>query len=577
MSARANGLPERRLGLRPWHRRGLVLALLLAVFGGMTYNAVAQSPTMDEQNHIARGYALLRTGDARLSLEHPPLINLLEALPLGTGVALPLDHPSWENGNWYYFAATFLWERNSKQDRMVFLARMPVIALTLMLGALASRWARELGGPWVGLMASALVLLDPNILAHGSLATTDLGITLMVLLTAYALWRVSGDAQFRGIARPPKEGRRVARSLHLFAAGLALGAMLATKMSALLFWGLFGLIFVLDQRTSRRHNTWLHRVMWRGMLYAGLSLVALLVLWASYAFEVAPVVEGGVPVPMGTYWRGVRTVFDTLQGGRPSYLMGETRLGGWPLYFPIAFGVKTPLPTLSLLLLAVVVRPGRRRRAHEQPRRAALYLLVPVLAYWIVALRSDLNLGYRHLLPTLPMLFVWAAARLARSSSRPVWRRISLGLALWLCVETLWIAPHFLAYFNPVGGGPSGGWRVLADSNIDWGQDLKYLRDYLAREAPDETVKLSWFGSSPPDQYGIRYEPLPGWPHYSHMWFEPPTFDEEQPEPGLYVISVSNLVELPLVDKHFFTYFRQRPPDARIGYSVYVYRVEETP
>jgi hypothetical protein len=114
---------------------------------------------------------------------------------------------------------------------------------------------------------------------------------------------------------------------------------------------------------------------------------------------------------------------------------------------------------------------------------------------------------------------------------------------------------------------------VLADSNIDWGQDLKGLRDYLAREAPGEVVRLSWFGSSYPTHYGIVYDPLPGLPHHFDLWFEPPTFDERQPAPGLYVISVSNLVELPLMDKHFFSYFRARDPDARIGYSILIYRV----
>jgi hypothetical protein len=540
--------------------------LLLAAFAALTYNAAAQSPTMDEQNHIARGYALLRTGDPRLSLEHPPLINLLEALPLGTGVVLPLDHPSWEEGNWYYFAATFFWERNTQQNRMVYLARMPVIGLTLLLGALASRWGRELSGTTAGLWAPALVLMDPNVLAHGSLATTDLGVTFTVLLAAYALWRVPAAGRSRLRTRGP----------YLVAAGLALGAMLASKTSALLFWGLFGLVFVLGHREPDRRGAWLRRTVEPALIYAGMSLIALLVLWAGYAFELAPIAEGGAAVPMGTYWRGVSTVFETFQGGRPAYLLGETRLGGWPLYFPITFAVKTPLPTLFFLAGAALSVLRRPRGRDPRSRWAGAYVLVPVAAYWIAALRSDLNLGYRHLLPTLPLLFVWAASRLARPA-RPAWRRISLGLVAWLCVETLWIAPHFLAYFNPVGGGPTQGWRVVADSNIDWGQDLTYLSDYLAQLERDEPVKLSWFGSSPPEHYGISYEPLPGWPHYAHLWFEPPTFDEDQPEPGLYVISVSNLVELPLVDKHVFTYFRQREPDARIGYSIYVYRVEAGP
>ena len=91
-------------------RRWLPILVLWIMFGLLLYNAEAQSPTMDEHNHITRGYALLRTGDARLSLEHPPLINLLEALPLLSlreKLQLPLDHWSWEQGYWYGFANVF--------------------------------------------------------------------------------------------------------------------------------------------------------------------------------------------------------------------------------------------------------------------------------------------------------------------------------------------------------------------------------------------------------------------------------------------------------------------------------------
>ena len=207
--------------------------------------------------------------------------------------------------------------------------------------------------------------------------------------------------------------------------------------------------------------------------------------------------------------------------------------------------------------------------------------------YWFFALGSALNVGYRHLLPTLPFVYVWVAicggcrkshgeASHSKAEGRKsvVMRSLVVGvLVVWLAAGTLWIAPRFLSYFNPIGGGPENGWRIVADSNIDWGQDLKSLGDYVTRHNLGK-VKLSWFGSARPEAYGIAFDPLPGLPHYYTMWFEPPTFDEHQPEPGVYVISVSNLVELPLEDKHFFAYFRAREPDVRVGYSIYVYKVE---
>jgi len=542
-----------------WSRQSLRLMLLLLAFGLLMYNAQAQSPTMDEQNHMARGYALLRTGDPRLSLEHPPLINLLEAVPLGGEIALPLDDPSWEMAEWYRFADLFLWHVNTEPARMVYLSRVPVVALTLLLGTLMSKWGRMLAGEGASLLAMVLVLLDPNVLAHGSLATTDLGITFTVLLTAYTVWRAA-------------ERRTVPRVL---AAGMATGAMLASKMSAVAFWASFGLLFVVLAALNVRDGSRVRRMVVRAGIYLVITAIGLLMLWACYGWQLAPVADGGVRVPMGTYWRGLGAVFENVQGARPSYFLGETRLGGWPAYFPVAFAVKTPLPMLVLLVVAAwwawSSRGGPARDDH-----VALFLLLPVGVYWASVLVSDLNLGYRHLLPTLPLLYVWAATTLSGLEAKR-WQRLMTGALVWIALEAILIAPHFLAYFNPVAGGPRNGWRVLADSNIDWGQDLQLLSDYLVETASDETVRLSWFGSAYPERYGIAYEPLPGLPHHFDLWFQPATFEEASPGPGVYAISVSNLVELPLSDKRFFAAFRAREPDARLGYSIYVYRVSAGP
>lgn len=537
----------------------VAVGLVLLAFGWMVCNAQAQSPTMDEQNHVARGYVFLRTGDPRLSIEHPPLVNSLEALPLLmlAGLRVPTDDWSWQVGEWYRFADLFMWNVNHAVEPMIYLARLPVIALSLLLAALAARWAGELWGRAGGLLALALVALDPNILAHGGLATTDLGQTLAVFAAGYGVWRT---------AQAPT-GRTVALT------GLATGMMLASKVSALAFVGVFGALLVGDallfaapgERTPRSC-----RVATRLLIVAVVTGIALLVLWSVYAFQVAPAVEGGPGLPMGTYWKGVLSILEQTQGGRPAYLLGQTSVHGWWTYFPITFAVKTPLPILLLLILAIPATLALKRW------RADVFLLAPALAYGALIMPSALNIGYRHLLPALPFLYVWAAqASLPRILPRLRVAGLSLRLAClllaWLGLETAWIAPHFLAYFNPMGGGPANGWKIIADSNIDWGQDLKYLRDYVQQNHLSQ-IKLSWFGSSYPEAYGIEYEPLPGLPHHFDLWANPP-FDPQQPAPGVYAISVSNLVEIPFEDKRVFAYFRARPPDARIGYSIYVYRV----
>jgi hypothetical protein len=135
----------------------------------------------------------------------------------------------------------------------------------------------------------------------------------------------------------------------------------------------------------------------------------------------------------------------------------------------------------------------------------------------------------------------------------------------------LYLHPHYLSYFNLLAGGPANGYEVLVDSNIDWGQDLKRLRSWT-EENEIEDLKLSWFGTADPAYYGLNYEPLPGLTRHFDLWWDLP-FDPDNPEPGLYAISVSNLWELPLEDKNVFAWFRAREPDDRIGYSIHIYRV----
>jgi 4-amino-4-deoxy-L-arabinose transferase-like glycosyltransferase len=525
--------------------------ILLVSFGLAISSAVEKSPTMDEQNHIARGAAYLGTGDPRLSVEHPPLVNVLSALPahLLLDLQLPLDQ-WWEAGEWYHFADNFLWHANHHPDRIVFLSRLPVIGLGLLLACLVFRWGYARFGPWGGLLATAFCALDPNILAHQRLSTTDLGGAFLVLLTAYAFWRLS--------QRP--SARRI------LAAGLALGLAFAAKLSALSFGPILALAFLLDRLAGS--EGWGSRLLRGVAIVAVTSVISLLVVWASYRFRVGPLEPTGVIVPAPPYLRGVCAVLDLAGGGRPSYLLGKISNEGWWYYFPVAFAVKTPLPTLLGLVVATAAMMFRRSRGD-------LFVGVPPLAFFLAVTTTRLNLGYRHMLPILPFL----ALHIGRLASDPIRSTLRLDLrgllpvvlVAWLAASIIVIYPHFLAYFNVIGGGPENGWRILVDSNIDWGQDLMGLRSYMEEQGVG-SVRLSWFGSAPPESYGINHQLLPGLPHGFALWEDPP-FDPDEPEPGVYAISVTNLVGAVLPDHDLYAWFLEREPDDRIGHSVFIYRV----
>ncbi len=559
-------------------RLGLVVTAVWLFFFLALDSMVKDSPTMDEQNHLARGAAFVKTGDPRLSLEHPPLVNSLSGLPLLLlpDLQLPFDHPSWTQQQppdvyWYIFADQFLWQANQDVTRMIFLGRLPIVFLTLGLALVGFHFAREFWGRPSAYLAFLMLLFEPNILAHGRLVTTDLGGTLFItlaLLLMWRLWSVPGWAWRRWLA-----------------AGVGLGLALGSKLSMLTFVPVLAILALLPlfNAEAQRGRGGLRRLMQLGVA----GLISVLVVWVIFGFEwgafrfpsAAFAGLNGLSGPMPTFWAGVDQIVNVSRGGRMAFLLGESSDKGFLLFFPVAFLVKTPL-VLLLGLLGVVWLGWKR----PSTRPKLLFLFIPAILYFIVSVISDINIGYRHLLPILPLIIVavsglplcfvrasqqrhhwWHGADVGRS------KMVASILALGVLLPTLWIRPHYLSYFNLVAGGPANGASLLADSSNDWGQDLLRLQDWMV-ENGEETIKLGWFGTADPAYYGLNFEPLPGFPRpeFLGLWNDPP-FNPESPEPGLYAISASSLWESHWPARHVYAWFRAHEPADRIGYSIYIY------
>jgi len=551
-------------------RAAFFLALALAtMFALEVSSARLKSPTYDEQGYIARGYAYVKLGDRHILIGTPMMLNAWNALPLLLlpDVRLETDHPTWEGTDFHDVGSHFLWESGNDVDRVTFWARVPTMILSLLLAATVYRWARELYGPRAGWLALFLTVLSPNLLAHARLATTDLGLAFFFFLATYRLWRYL-EAQTWG---------------NLIWAGVALGLCQGTKFSALLIvpvWAAIGAAWIFSGG-RREGDSWFRRAFSLALAGVGMAIVAFFTLWATYRFEIAPVMEGGPPVPAATHFRQWLDISGRLAGeaGRqaPAFLMGQYSDTGWWYYFPVAFLLKTPLPALVLLPGAVCLSLWR---SPERPapawRRELAIVLAPVI-FFAFSLTSKLNLGYRYLLPVLPFLFVYVSKvangelRIANSAIGNMRYAVCAILLGWYAFASLQIYPHYLAYFNELVGGPEGGWRYLVDSNIDWGQDAILLKRYLDERGVDR-IKLAWFGESRPEYYGLDYEPLPAWPPNREN-LSTRTFSPVAPAPGVYAISVTNLQGVLLDDPHTYAWFREREPGDKVGYSVFVYEV----
>lgn len=561
---------------------GLTLLVVLGVTSLRTKSAV-----YDEVVHFSAGYAAARFGEYRFNPDHPPLVATLAAAPLlAMDVRFPTEDPAWRMGRPYEVGRRFLYRWNDG-DRLLARGRVVVLALAAALAAIVFFWTRAAWGSHAAALALLLAATSPDVLAHGQLVTTDLGAALFIFATVAAFERVT---------------RRISPE-RVLVAGLALGAALATKFSTLI---LFPVLLALLVAVARRpepvtlaasgHPRDLGRTRSKlaalGLSLLAMSAIALLVLWSSYGFRFAasadPSIEAAIPwdrlrpeepalaeatdllrgaraLPEAYLWGFVR--FFKHQQARPAFLLGARSDDGFRSFFPVSFAVKTPVALLAFLALAAWLAAARGMR-----RREDLFLWIPLAFYAAASLTRGINIGHRHLLPLYPFLFV-AAGRAAAWAAREWPRRGPAAavtvLAVWHAGAALWIHPHYLAYFNELAGGPGQGYRILVDSSLDWGQDLRGLRPYMEAHGIPR-VKLSYFGTADPAYYGIAADLLPG-------YLPLPREVVRSFAPGdVLAVSATNLqgVYLDPADRPMMERLRAEKPVGSVGYSILIFRPE---
>jgi hypothetical protein len=474
------------------------LCALFAIAG--FFSLRGDSATFDETAHIAAGVASAERGDFRLNPEHPPLVKYLAGaalVALGRG-GLAYGSPAWAGGDPWVLGWELL--RHDPARRLV-PARLPVLALGVLVLLAVYGWARELHGRDAALFALALAATCPTLLAHARLVTTDLAAALGATAVLWSAWRWLRAPSWR----------------RLLLTGAALGLALLTKYSCvLLVPAVAGLALL---AAAFRRVPWRHAVLGIAVLGA----VAYVLVWAGYGFRYAAASEPGRPLaweflerqPGGTpaparLAREYRLLPEAYLFGityaraeareRIAFLDGEESVEGWLRYFPEAFALKTPVAFMLLLAWAIVAGLRRTRgRTFD-----GWFVALPVLGYLAVSIASRFNIGHRHLTPIYPLLCIAIAPLAAHLAARGA-RRIAVGALLASCFVSFALAtPGYLSYFNVIAGGARGGMRHLVDSNLDWGQDLGRLGAWMRKTGTRE-IDLAYFGTADPRAYGIAF------------------------------------------------------------------------
>ncbi|MBI5187375.1 MAG: glycosyltransferase family 39 protein [Nitrospinae bacterium] len=514
---------------------------LLALFASLAVSSMAQkSPTWDETHYLGIGVYLAkeRSWDVPSAHLHPPLSFYLNSLPF---LFLRPDFSCFEKGpTGDYFSAVkrgnCLMEKSGlKEDHLLFYSRLPMVFIGALLGCYVFIWATELYGAGGGLFSLFLFCLCPNMLAHTQLITPDICLTAFGFIGFYYCW--SGIKTY-------SKGKAAL-------AGLFLGLALLSKYSALLWFP----VFLAATACLHLKGSNVGKIKASALFLGIILLVSIFIFLFGYLFHA------------GEFFYGINLQHSLVSRGEPAFMKGEVSHSGWLCYYLFAFLIKVPVPMLVFLLMRCFLFKWVKGPKWVD----TAFLLLPVISFLgIFSLLKTVNIGLRYILPVFPFLMVWAGGLAALNIYKKAYKRIlnlfiTVGL-LFYGASGLSIHPHYLAYFNEIIGGPENGYKYLVDSNLDWGQDLKGVRDYMVKNGIKE-IKLSYFGTVDPILYGINYRAFPG-----NIVLDKKRLSGEIVKGEIVGISATNLYPVHANLEKVAEHFRNKKPLAVIGHSIFLYK-----
>jgi hypothetical protein len=488
--------------------------------------------TYDEADHYRYGLNILHFDSARFDDSKMP-VTALNALPARVGELLPKG-----------LLRTLLQE--------LLVARVMTIFAALGLGVVIFRWAEMLYGFMPALLSLLLFALDPNIIAHSQLVTTDLYGAATITLATFCFWQFCERRDWK----------------HAFMSAFTLALSQLAKYTAAYLLLIFPILFLTyDSRllisyVRNRDGQSILIYLKKGVQFAVLFLiVGILVVNIGFLFNRTFIPFGdyqfqsglfqsvqrhlrlihGLPVPTPyPFLQGLDWVYFYERTGTnvaPIYLLGQLRVGGFAGYYLWAFLFKEPIATQILAVLSIILYGFYRK--HFEFFRNEVFLLGPLfffIVYFNFLFKGQT--GFRFFIVALPVLFVFIGGQVGRWTGTIRWRKGVLGaLLIYLTISVFSYYPYYLAYFNEIIWNRGMAYKFLADSNIDWGQSDWYLRKYVATH-PDAHV------------------------------------EPDGPVAGTVIVSVNHLVGLRGAPLEKYTWLRDhfKPVDT-IAYSYLVYQI----
>jgi hypothetical protein len=592
---------------KPSSTTWIVIGMLVTMAFLMIGPARQDSATVDETTALGAGYTYWTGHRFRFVPEHPPMGQMLPAVPLlvmdvklsdlakavlDGRVSYPWTRP-W-NGptlslqpfvpegcggqwldlkqapfarlvawncpgdyplqNWYLwalpesqlFGQMLVYDGTNDGDAMMLAGRVVQILLTLAVGLVVFQWVlASTGDKTAALCALVLWVFNPVSLGYGHLITTDIGVTLG-FATAIMLFA-------RFLERPSAVSAAVS--------GGGTGVALAMKLTAVMLGPALLVVLVLCWKRMQSAGVNLRKL--AAIFLATIWLVLLVVYFPRWSppppLSPSQAEALGVPAwfqafrPLlipADFFKALALTLGHSQGGHENYLLGEWAHHGWWYYYPLAFFLKSPAAFVVLTIAgaATAVRHFRELR----PLEAAPWIGAAV--YVLAAMPSNVNIGVRHLLPIFPLCCVGIGIAAARWT-QPAIRKCLFGLLGWQALVTLLCYPLYIQFFSEAVGGAANGQKYLIDSNYDWGQDAKRLKQFLDDRGITH-IYLDYFGT----QYNIEYLKIQN--------TRTDADHAQQIKDGWLVVSASELM------RPEWAWLREsREPTARVADTLFVYQI----
>jgi hypothetical protein len=559
---------------------GLTIALTLR---GIRHD----SPTEDEWAHLVRGIGYYQTRDMRMHVQHPPLANLLDALPSA------FDHnpdvtemKTWKEG--YAPGLEYISRDYQKARDQLFRGRYVAALFLVGLVVYAFYFCLSIFG-WPTAAAVALLLaFNPSLMGQARYVATDMPVA------TFAFIAVGELVQY---LRNPRR---------IFTLGLALAGLVLSKHSGVVLLAMVTLValaaacfgrgfFHAERSLPRRLLRWLGHFAAAGLIVVflinavykfdrtGMTVSEILAApepqhWVtkSYKGEMLerrsplPHLPGSLRIPLPySYLFGLFAVKEQNRGGYPTYFLGEQSHNGHPLYFPVLLLTKSPPALLALLAAGAFIwlRSWRERLKQREPRRflfpgfslgSGAFLVIAAL-FLLFITRSNLNMGVRHAIPVMALLSLLAARAFAYvielGDSRA--RKVSIFVAASGVISALLVSPHYLNYYNVLAFGRGSWINVVGD---DWGQD----REAFVRFAKQHEFSPLYYHTQTPtrklevDYLGLQYKDINC---------------RTKPEPGSWVAIHSQYVHRFEATPNCAPWMRNLHPVYEFNDNIWVYKI----